>query len=84
MVLKAIFANNQDAQVGESVKLHHMRHIKSLGREYTRKLVPSASNEVVVGSPLNDFIEKRKVYRLKDLSLPQRLDIAHEVIVELK
>jgi hypothetical protein len=37
IVQRAIYADNQDAQIDDGLKVHHMRHIKNLGRAYSRE-----------------------------------------------
>jgi hypothetical protein len=64
-------------------KLHHHRHLKDLGRAYTRNIKHKDIDPINTGSPLNDCELKRKSYKLRDLSMIQRLSIAYETIVEL-
>jgi hypothetical protein len=84
IVTRSALISDKDHPGNESHKRHHFRHVRDLGRAHTRNQKPRKDEELVAGSPLNDFIAKRKTRRLKELPLSTRLEIAHSVIVGLR
>jgi hypothetical protein len=83
-VRKTALISEKDHPGNTDHQRHHLRHVRDLGRAHTRNLKPRLDEKLIPGSPLNDYIVKRKSHRLKDLSLSTRLEIAHNVIVGLR